>query len=242
VSAKPTSARLATRLSFRTLLFLTGCSALTWGLANFTWEASGDDFRALEDRLLQFETFDGAVGVRRLESPATKELSPCDSHAQRALLLLEIPLAETALRSGAVRDFDRHLQSLQDRATQVLACSPRDSLAWLLLFGLQVEQGRLDKRSFDLLDASYDTSPNEAWVSARRLSVALPVILEAPEPIQKKIINEFKGLIRERFLDVPVHAFLAASGPSHALLQSIVGELDPSSQKAFSEALDRARL
>jgi len=214
---------------------------LPWGLATFAREATTDDFRRLEDRLLRFETFDAAVGIRTLEDAATQELSACDSHAQRALLLLEIPLAEKALRTGAVRDFDQHIQSIKGRATQVLACTPRDSLGWLVLFGLQVEQGQLGDRSFDLLDASYDSSPYEAWIGVRRLAVALPVVAQAPDPIRRKILSEFGELIKSRFLDIPARAYSTVRGPARDLLQSVIDGLDPSSQKAFSQALRQVR-
>jgi hypothetical protein len=152
-----------------------------------------------------------------------------------------MPLADAALRSGAVQDFDQHIQSLESRSRQVLACAPRDSLVWLLLFGIQVEHGRLDDHSFDFLETSYETSPNEAWVAVRRMAVALPVVLAAPEPIRQKILAEFQNLVRNGFLDIPAFSYLNARPPVRALLQSRIEELDPLSQKAFFEALPRYR-
>lgn len=231
------SASSAGSFLLRALAFLVGCSGLMWGIANVVQGANSDEFQNLEDRLLQFETFDKATGTRLLTSAAAKALSDCDSHAQRALLLLEMPLAEQALRAGAVQEFDLHIQSIRDRAMRALSCSPRDSLAWLLLFGLQVERGQLDDHAFDLLVASYETSPNEAWIGARRMAVALPVVLEAPEPVKQRILAEFQDLIRKRFLDVPVRSYLTVPAPVRALLQSRIEELDPVSQRAFSEAI-----
>jgi hypothetical protein len=220
---------------------LIGCAGLVWGASNAVRGAVSDDFRTLEDHLLQFETFGHETGAQALQSPAVQQLSACDGHAQRALLLLEIPLADNALRLGAVQDFDQHVRSLETRATQLLSCAPRDSLSWLLLFGLRLEHGELDERSFDLLQLSYAVSPNEAWIGVRRVAVALPVLLAAPEPVRQKILTEFQNLVRNGFLEIPALSYLKASAPVRALLQSRIENLDSARQKAFSEALVAAR-
>jgi hypothetical protein len=226
----------------RVLALLIGCSGLIWGISNVARGAISDDLQNLEDRLLQFEVFSQATGMRTLASPTAKEeLSACDNHAQRALLLLEMPLADAALHSGAVQDFDQHIQSLENRSRQVLACAPRDSLVWLLLFGIQVEHGRLEDHSFYFLETSYETSPNEAWVGVRRMAVALPVVLAAPEQVRQKILAEFQNLVRNRFLEIPAFSYLNARAPVRTILRSRIEELDPQSQKAFSEALVRLR-
>jgi len=53
----------------------------------------------------------------------------------------------------------------------------------------------LNEQSFNLLAMSYETSPNEAWISIRRIIVAMPVVLAAPEPVRQKILFEFQQLI-----------------------------------------------
>jgi hypothetical protein len=220
--------------------FVIGCLGLFWGITNFARGAVQDEFQSLEARLLHFETFSPAAATKLLEGAAAAN-DACDHHAQRALLLLEIPLVDAALRSGAVGDFDRHNQSLEARAKQTIACAPRDSFLWLLLFGLEVEHGRLDSHAFDLLATSYETSPNEAWVAVRRTAVAIPVVLASPEPVQEKILTEFQNLVRNRFLEFPARAYSSVSPATRALLQSRIEQLDPISQRAFSDAVKRAR-
>ena len=88
---------------------------------------------------------------------------------------------------------------------------------------------------------SYDTSPNEAWVGVRRIAIAIPAVLAAPEAIRKKILAEFQNLIRQRFVEIPARAYLNASASTRALLQSSVEQLDPLSQKIFSDTLQRFR-
>jgi len=125
-----------------------------------------DDFRDIESRLLRSETFNRTSLTQTLESQASLNVSPCDTHSQRALLLMEMPLAEAALRSGAAGEFDRRIQSLEARSRQVLGCTPRESFVWLLAFNLEVLHGRLNEQSFNLLAMSYETSPNEASFSS----------------------------------------------------------------------------
>jgi hypothetical protein len=234
--------KLAVRLfAPRGLAFLIGCLGLAWGILNFARGEASDDFRDLEAYLLRFETVSRTTATATLESAPAQDLSFCDKHAQHALMLLEIPFADAALRSGAVQEFDQRISSLEARARRTLGCSPRDSLVWLLLFGLQNEHGLVDEHAFDLLAMSYETSPNEAWIAVRRIVVAIPVVLSAPEPIRQKILSEFQNLIKNGFAEMPARSYLNASGPTRALLQSRVEQLDPRSQRVFSDALQKLR-
>ena len=225
----------------RGLICLVGCLGLAWGISNVARGETFDAFLGLETRLLKFETVSRPNAITTLNSAAARELNACDNHAQHALMLLEIPLADAALRSGAVQEFDQRINSLEARAKRTLGCAPRDSLVWLLLFALENEHGLLDEHAFNLLAMSYDTSPNEAWIAVRRIVVAIPVVRFAPDPIQQKILTEFQNLIRRGFFEMPARSYLNASAPTRALLQSQVEELDPGRQKAFSDILQKLR-
>jgi hypothetical protein len=225
----------------RSLIGLVGLLGLAWGISNVARGDTSDAFLGLETRLLKFETVSRTNAIATLNSADARDLDGCDNHAQRALLLLEIPLADAALRSGAVQEFDQRIRSLEARARRSLGCAPRDSLVWLLLFGLENEHGILDEHAFDLLAMSYDTSPNEAWVAVRRIVLAIPVVLSAPEPIRQKILTEFQNLIRHGFVEMPARSYLSVSSPTRALLQARVEELDPRLQKTFSDVLQKLR-
>lgn len=214
---------------------------MAFGLSDLLRGEASDDFRDLESRLLQFETFSQATATETLASAAGWDLSSCDNHVQRALLLMEIPLADTALRSGAVHEYDERVQSLESRARQALSCTPRDSFVWLVLFGLETGHGILNEHAFDLLAMSYETSPNEAWIATRRTALAIPVVLSAPEAMQQRILTEFQNLIRNGFVDMPARSYLRASAATRALLQSRIEQLDASSQKTFFDALQSLR-
>jgi hypothetical protein len=216
-----------------------GCVALVWAILVLPRSETADDLRDIESHLLRSETFSRASLTQTLESQVSRDLSPCDTHSQRAFLLMEMPLAEAALRSGATADFDQHIQSLETRSRQVLGCAPRESFVWLLAFDLEVLHGRLNEQSFDLLAMSYETSPNEAWISIRRIIVAMPLVLVAPEPVRRKILFEFQQLIRNGFADDAAHCYFTASSSIRSLLQAQVEQLDLPRQKNFSDALQK---
>jgi hypothetical protein len=221
----------------RGLTFSIGCLGLVWGIFVLPQSEAAEDFRDLESRLLRFETFGPATFTRTLESQASQDLSACDTHSQRAMLLMQMALAQTALRSGVVNEFDWHAKSVEARSIRILSCSSRQSFVWLVLFDLEVLHGVLNEHSFDLLAMSYETSPNEGWISIRRILVAMPLILTAPEPVRQRILNEFQLLIRYGFTDVAAVAYLRAPTLARSLLETGVRQLDVSKQRKFSDEL-----
>jgi len=228
-------------LALRGVAAIIGCLGLAWGLANLPQGEAADDFRDIESRLLQFENFGSPTEVRVLASTAARDASPCDVHAQRSLLLMEIPLADAALRSGAIDDYNQRTQSLEARVRRALACTPHDAFLWMVLFGLETGHGMLDQHAFDLLAMSYENSPNEAWIGVRRIVLAVPILRSAPAPMQEKILAEFERLIQRGFVDMPARAYRNAAEPVRALLQPRLDALDERSQKAFSGALLKLR-
>jgi hypothetical protein len=231
------SLRLAIQRGLGLALAVAG---LIWGIFTLPSSEAADDFRSFEAQLLRSETFRPKTLTNRLESPAAKVVSDCDTHSQTALLLVEMRLAEAALRSGAATQFDQHIRSLEARSRRVLGCAPRESFVWFLAFNLEVLHGHLNEQSFNLLATSYETSPNEAWISIRRAIVAVPLVLVAPEPLRQKIFSEFQQLIRNGFEDDAARSYLAASGPVRSLLQARIDQLELPQQKSFSKALQKS--
>lgn len=227
------------RLARVALILVVGCAGLVWGGLNAKRGAASDVFRDIETNLLKFETFSPATAAATLDGAAAQNLSDCDVHAQRALLMLEIPLAYAALQSGAVQEFDRRSRSLEARARQALSCSPHEAFVWLVLFGLHTGRGQIDENAFDLLQMSYETSPHEAWIAARRLTVAVPVILSAPETLRERILAEFQLLVRKGFVEMPVRVYLSAPPAVRPLLQSSIDQLSAKEKEAFAAALKK---
>jgi hypothetical protein len=200
---------------------------------------AADRFWSLENKLLRFDKFEPELLAIEVKSPAASSLSDCDTHSQTALLLAEMHLAEAALRKGELQDFEVYSQSMESRSKRVLSCAPRSSYVWLLAFSLELLHGRLDQQTFALLAMSYDTSPNEAWISIRRNIVATPLVLIVPQPLQSRILFEFQQLIRNGFQDEAARSYLSASTAIRALLQTKIEQLEPSSQKRLSDAITR---
>jgi hypothetical protein len=217
-----------------------GCLGLAWGIFALPQSKQADDLEDIESRLLRFEVFSPKT-LLRFQSQGSQDLSPCDTHSERAMLLMEMPLAEAALRSGAANEFDRHIRSLEARSRRILSCTPRESFVWLLAFNLEILHGLLNEHSFDLLAMSYETSPNEAWISIRRIVVAMPLVLLAPDALRQKILFEFQLLISYGFYDEAARSYSTSSGPIRSLLQRKIEQLELFRQKAFSDALQRLR-
>jgi hypothetical protein len=229
------------RISVRQILTTAfGGLGIVWGIFLLPQSEAADDLREIESRLLRSEAFNRTFLTQALESQSSQDLRRCDTHSQRALLLLEMPLAEAALRSGATAEFGRRIQSIEDRTKQALSCAPRQSFIWLLAFNLEVLHGQLNERAFALLAMSYETSPNEAWISLRRILVALPLVLTAPETLRQKILFEFQQLVRNGFADDAARSYLTAAEPIRLLLRTQIEQLDASQQKHFSNALKKA--
>jgi hypothetical protein len=225
----------------RALILGFGCLGLVWGIFVLPQSEVADELWAIEGQLLRFETFSQTALTQILESQASQNSSVCDTHSQRAMLLMEMPLAEAALRFGATSEFDRRIRSLEARSRRMLACTPRDSFVWLLAFNLDVLHGQLNEHAFNLLAMSYETSPNEAWISVRRTMVAVPLLLVASEPLRQKILFEFQQLIRYGFIDAAARSYSASSGPTRSLLQTPIEQLDLRQQKTFTDSLQRLR-
>ena len=225
----------------RALILAVGCLGLAWGIFTLPKSEAVDDFRYIEGRLLRLDRFNQTTSTQTLEGSVAQSLSACDTHSQRAMLLMEMPLAEAALRAGFTQEFDRHVRSLEARSKRILNCTPRDSFVWMLVFSLEALHGRLNERSFHALSMSYETSPNEAWISIRRTMIAMPLLLLAPESLRLKIVNEFQLLITNGFADGAARSYLAAPQPIRALLFTHVERLDAAHQKGFSDALQKLR-
>ena len=223
----------------RLAMLVLGGAGLVWGLLALPTSDTSDDLRNIETQLLQSETFDSKALAVELSSPAAEAVSACDSSSQTALLLMEMDLTQAALRAGAVDDFDRHANSLETRSKETLSCAPRDSLVWLVAFSLKILHGQSDKQALDLLEMSYETSPNEAWIGIRRIIAAMPVLALLSQPLQEKVLAEFEQLARSGFVYEAARSYAGASTSTRPLLLDRIQRLDAKEQKLFWDEVEK---
>jgi hypothetical protein len=223
----------------RLLMLVLGGSGLIWGLLAFPTSDASDDLRSIDTQLLQSETFDSKALAVELSAPAAQQASPCDSSSQMALLLMELRLTQAALRAGAVDDFDRHANSVEARSKQTLSCAPRQSLIWLVAFSLKILHGQSDKQALDLLEMSYETSPNEAWIGIRRIIAAVPVLALLSQSLQQKVLAEFEQLARSGFVYEAARAYAGAPTSTRPLLLDRIQRLDAREQKLFWDEVEK---
>lgn len=217
------------------------CAGFAWGAINLPTSEAIDDLQYQQSKLLQSESFSQKSLKLRLDNDDIQDLSGCAVRSQTALLLMEMRLAEFALRAGSTLEFDRLSDGMEARVGRVLRCAPRQSFVWLLAFSLDVLHGRLSDRSYDLLEMSYETSPNEGWIAIRRNLATVPLLLIAPKPTQEKILTEFQQLIHNGFPEEAARSYSSASSEIQSALRSGIDKLEPSKQKTFWEALEKTR-
>ena len=220
----------------RCLAVALGSAGLAWGINVLPTSEAADDFRFLEDQLLQSDTFNPNTLTHKLASPPAEVVRDCDTHSQTALLLMEMRLAQVALPAGAIAEFEQRDQSMEFRLRRTLACEPRQSFVWLLAFSLDVMHGRLNEQALNLLAMSYQTSPNEAWVAIRRIMVAIPLVLIMPDRLKEGVLGEFQQLVRDGFAREVALPYSSASTSIRALLQARIERLAPGQQKQFWDA------
>jgi hypothetical protein len=220
----------------RCLAVALGSAGLAWGINVLPTSEAADDFRFLEDQLLQSDTFNPNTLTHKLASPPAEVVRDCDTHSQTALLLMEMRLAQVALRAGAIAEFEQRDQSMEFRLRRTLACEPRQSFVWLLAFSLDVMHGRLNEQALNLLAMSYQTSPNEAWIAIRRIMVAIPLVLIMPDRLKEEVLGEFQQLVRDGFAREVALPYSSASTSIRALLQARIERLAPGQQKQFWDA------
>jgi hypothetical protein len=223
----------------RLLIILLGGGALVWSTLSLGTSQTSDGLRDIEGHLLQYDTFKPASLTGLLDAAAAQGVSACDTHAQRALLLIEMPQAEAALRAGDSRQFDRHVQSLEQRARSHLACDARDSFTWLLLFNLALLHGQLDEKSLRLLTMSYATSPNEAWISIRRANIATPLAMLADPSLRDAVFLDFVQLVRNGYVEEAVRSYMLSPQPVRAALEIKLAGLENNQRQGFLETLQK---
>ncbi|HWF46898.1 MAG TPA: hypothetical protein VG168_07835 [Bryobacteraceae bacterium] len=220
-------------------MLVLGGAGLIWGLLVLPTSGVSDDLHYIETQLLASETFDSKALAVELSNPAA--VSACDSSSQTALLLMEMRLAQAALRAGTVDDFDRHANSLETRSKQTLSCAPRNSLVWLVAFSLKILHGQPDEQALDLLEMSYETSPNEAWIGIRRIIAATPILALLSPPLREKVLAEFEQLARSGFVYEAARSYAGASTSTRPLLLDRIQRLDAWQQKSFWDEVEKIR-
>ncbi len=67
------------------------------------------------------------------------------------------------------------VRACEDAARRILAQSPTDGFAWLIVAEGAVQTGRADEM-FEALARSRATAPNELWIAARRVRLGEPML------------------------------------------------------------------
>jgi hypothetical protein len=132
---------------------------------------------------------------------------------------------------------DERLAQLETDATQLLRCSPRAAMGWVVLYWVQLQQNGLSNEAGQLLRNSYLFAPREAWISVRRSGLVMPVLQFLPEDLRLHAKVEFKELVSARLYDQAAQIFRRTDRRQRSDILSSLRELPELTRAAFRRAL-----
>lgn len=197
-----------------------------------------DGFIRIEQQLLHLEIFDVEEMASAVRANALETSWSCDTHTQMALVMIEMRLADHALHSGSVVEFENYSNSLQRRAELGLACAPYASFLWLAAFSSRLAHGQIDQRALEFLSMSYQTSSFEGWLMIRRLSLVLPLTMVVSPQLREVILSEFIRCIEDGYVAEAARSYARAPSSAQQLLRGQLGRTTAQKQAAFWRALN----
>lgn len=229
--------RPATRIVFVAI----GALGLAWAVAALGDDAEVGRLEQYRTAILQGETFDDfGVGNIADELRRRPDIAACATRNLEKIVPIRLRLVELALQEEDDPRADELAAELERDARKLLACSPYQPFAWLVLFWKSNLDGTLEPADFELLRMSLRTGPHEGWVARRRNQVALSVYAALPEDLKQSTIEEFRTLVRPAYLGEAAGAFvdLAPQTARDRIVERIAG-LPAEDLAAFAERVKR---
>jgi hypothetical protein len=200
---------------------------------------NGRTLEALARKVVLGESFPLPVLEAAIADGAPDRQS-CDLGRLRSLTILRAQRADEIVTANNLERMDAAILDLGQVAERLLACSPRESFGWLMLYWSETRRNGLSEAALSALSRSYAFGPREAWVAIRRNAMAIGVLRHLPEELQQQALTEFAALLEMQFT-VQLAATLAmAPSDVQARLYGVAASASESARIRFSFAL-RAR-
>lgn len=199
-----------------------------------------NDLQSVARKIVNGESFAASTLAQLTAGAAIPD--GCDVGQLRDLLVLEAQMTDTTLVGDDLEAGDAAVRHLADRARQLLTCSPREAIGWLMLYWTQTRLFGLGPLAFDYLHRSYASGPNEAWVAVRRSPMAIGIFSRLPAALQEAALREFRGLVSIRIFEGPATTLAAAAPDIRARLYAAVADLPLSIRINFAFVLRRMDL
>jgi len=134
------------------------------------------------------------------------------------------------------------LQELERALEAALAKSPASSFLWLAQCWIKHLRAGVASYDLQLLNMSYRTGPNEAWIALKRNPLALSAFPTLPEKLAEQALSEFAGLVRSG-LYADAAKILAGSGwPVRDKLLGRLAQVPEGDRRQFAHALEAKNL
>lgn len=221
----------------RSITIAVGICVIAWSFSVFPVFRLQAPLSDAEQRILSAENFNGAQldAIRwQLTKSQERQFSPSGSisNAVIRLRLLERELQQ----AGRIETPD--LPDTEKAVLAALAISPTNSYMWLAEYWLRHRRGEPASDELQLLDMSYRTGPNEAWIAQRRNPIALSAFASLPKELAERPVSEFAGMVRSG-LQADAANILAGPGwPAREVLVHGLAKLDESDRRRFARALE----
>ena len=127
----------------------------------------------------------------------------------RDVAIVRLHEAENAFVTGDRRKIQDASAAARSAIQRSLSSSPRDAFLWFALSWLNLIQQGDPRDTSAFLRLSYQTGPNEGWVSLRRNNVALITFALLDPDLKDKALSEFQEMANV-YSFIPVVARLIA--------------------------------
>ena len=221
----------------RSIAIIAGICAIIWSLSvvpTFRLESPLSD---AEQRILSAETFNDAqldTIKDQLAKSSKGFLSPSGS-ISNAVIRLRLLERELQLPRG---NDPAGLPEAEKAVQAALAETPTSSYMWLAEYWLKHRRGEPAGHDLQLLDMSYRTGPNEAWIAQRRNPIALSGFASLPKELAERSLAEFTGLVRSGLYADAANILAGPGWPVRGMLLRGLTQLDEGDRRRFARALE----
>jgi hypothetical protein len=147
----------------------------------------------------------------------------CEPVTLRALAITRLRLAEEAISASDSAVIGQTEVAGEAALRRALSCTPTDPFLWFALFWMQNSTRGLQKDNFKMLRLSYQTGPNEGWLSIRRNRLAIAIYPSLPSDLKEAAADEFVQLVKS---DLITDAADILAGPGRPVRGMLLHRLE----------------
>lgn len=210
-------------ITLKVFFALVGGLALVWSISAIQPAWNYRDLEAIGYRTSLGYAFNADV-LNAIEPMADQAMAEQDCHtaAIRSAAFVKLRLYELAEAKADRKSLDERSVGLSNALQRSLGCSPYDPFFWFIKYWLEVTRAGLTEKAVGLLEMSYETGPNEGWVSLRRNRFALAIASQLPAALREKVFDEFLLLIQSGFVEEAAANFV---GPGWSVRNELLPRL-----------------